>query len=241
MSTRFVLAVLVAASGAAFAAADEIPLLDLESVVGSLVLAPPPALPAVSSPSLRLVWLDPAGVATGMDAMAREEATALFRSMGASATWRRGRAGETARPGEVRVILLDRAAEREPGTPVLGATPGHFEVAPLVWVHVPNVRAALGLPRQGSAFAMDLAVSRALGIALGRVVAHEVVHAFVPWVPHGTGLMSASLSHRQLTAASMAFDPAVAAAVRAALRGEAPPTQPGSRTLATATVAKETE
>ena len=43
---------------------------------------------------------------------------------------------------------------------------------------------------------MVAAASRDLSLALGRVVAHELVHALAPSVPHGTGLMSASLSYR---------------------------------------------
>jgi hypothetical protein len=39
----------------------------------------------------------------------------------------------------------------------------------------------------------------AVGMAIGRVIAHEVVHALVPWLPHGTGLMSSQLTWRQLT------------------------------------------
>ncbi|HXK09943.1 MAG TPA: hypothetical protein VMT70_09885 [Vicinamibacteria bacterium] len=241
MSTLSAVAVVALASLATSAtAADEAPLLDIEGVVGPHVLAPPPAAPAAASPSLHLVWVDPSGAAAAVEAVARGESVALFRKMGAPVTWRRGRANEMARPEEVRVILLDRAAEREPGTPVLGATPARFEADPFVWVHVPSVSAALGLPPRGTSFGLDFPASRALGIALGRVIAHEIVHAFVPWVPHGTGLMSPSLNRSQLTAASMAFDPSVAAALQAALRGEAPLPRPDAGTHPAA-VAKEVD
>lgn len=241
MSTALVVAVVALASCAGLdAAADQVPALDIEGAVGH-PLAPPAAAPAVSPPGLRLVWMDPTGVATGVDARAREEAGALLTRMGASVTWRHGDAGELGANGEVHVILLDRAVEREPGTPVLGATPARLEGASFVWVSVPNVRAILGLSPRGPAIGLDLIASRALGIALGRVVAHEVVHALVPWVSHGAGLMSPSLSHAKLTAASASFGPEVAAAVRAALRGEAPPARPDPGVLAATTVAGEVD
>ena len=183
--------------------------------------------------------MDPARVATGVEALARDEARSLLRKMGLSVSWRRGDAAEIARPGEVRVILLDRGAERAPGTPILGATPAHFEGPPFVWVHVPNVRAVMGLRPDRSVAAVEPASARALAIALGRVAAHELVHALAPSVPHGTGLMSAKLTRRQLTAATLPVDPEVGLAVRAALRGEPslPPAETG--VLAAATAGRE--
>jgi hypothetical protein len=167
-----------------------------------------------------LVWVDPAGAALGQGAVAREEARSLLSRMGAAVVWRGAAADGLARPGEVRVILLDRAAERRPGKPILGATPPRFDVAPFVWVHVPGVRAVLGLPPQGSLAAVEAPMVRALGVAIGRVVAHEVVHALAPQVPHGRGLMSASFSRSQLTAPSISIGEDVLLSVQAALRGD---------------------
>jgi hypothetical protein len=42
----------------------------------------------------------------------------------------------------------------------------------------------------------------------------------VPSLAHGTGLMSGTLTRRQLTASSIAFEPEVAFALQAALRGD---------------------
>jgi hypothetical protein len=72
-------------------------------------------------------------------------------------------------------------------------------------------------------------------MALGRVVAHELVHALAPSVPHGTGLMSALLTCRQLTAPSIPFEAEVGLAVRAALRGDPPGSPPDTGVLAAAT------
>jgi hypothetical protein len=210
---------------------------DIEGVPVPRVLAPAP--PPADPLAVRLVWLDPARVALGVDAVARDEARSILRKMGLAVSWRRGEAGETARPGEVRVILLDRGAAREPGVPILGATPPRFEGAPFVWLHVPNVRASIGLRPGVPAAAMEPSLARAFGIALGRVAAHELVHALAPSVPHGTGLMSAKLTCRQLTRPTLTFDPEVGLAVRAALRGEPSLPPAGAGTLAAATAAEE--
>lgn len=238
MSTRFAAAVVTLASIVASAAAAEGEPLDRESTLGPRALVPPEA-PGVASSALRLVWTDPAGVAIGVDALARDEARSLLRRMGASVSWRRSAAGEPSRPGEVRVILLDRAAEHVSGKLILGATPPHFDAAPFVWVHVPNVRAVMGLSPHGLAAAIDPAAARGLAVTLGRVVAHELVHALAPSVPHGRGLMSAALTRRQLTSPSIPFDPEVALAVRAALRGDTPLPRPETGVLAAATAGEE--
>jgi hypothetical protein len=85
---------------------------------------------------------------------------------------------------------------------------------------VPNLRAALGISRTRSVVALTPVERRLLAVALGRVIAHEVVHARVPSLHHGTGLMSRILTRRQLTAESIPFEPEVAFALQAALRGD---------------------
>ena len=238
MSTRFAVAVVTLASFVAAAAgAEEAGPMDLEGVVGPRVQPPAPAT-LEDSQALRLVWMDPTGAAVGVEGAARDEARSLLRRMGATVSWRRGDAGELARPGEVRVILLDRTADSS-GRPVLGATPPRFDVAPFVWVHVPNVRAVIGLAVRGPAFTMPPLASRDLAFALGRVVAHELVHALAPSVPHGTGLMSAALTRRHLTAPSIPFDAAVGLALQAALRGDPLGPSPDAGVLAAATAPGE--
>jgi hypothetical protein len=204
--------------------AAELPVTDHGSV--SVVSTPPSVstlVPAASpAPSLRLVWIDPAGVVLGTEAVVEPEVAKLLREMGLKTSWRRGAAQELAKPGELRVIFLNRAAPREHGAPVLGATPSSFQGgAPFVWVHVPSVRAATGLdPRGGPLESMGS--MRRVGIALARVIAHEVVHAVVPSLPHSGGLMSPRLDRHMLTAASITLDPQLGVAVRSALAGAAP-------------------
>jgi hypothetical protein len=218
------------------ALAEEASAPDLESLLARRALAPRPqrrALPA----TVRLVWADPSRAAARLEPVACAEAKGLLRKIGVPVSWRRGGPRELSRPGEVRVILLDRPATRDPGVPVLGATPPVFAVAPFVWVHLPGVRLSLGLDR-GPGARMDPLQTHALAVAVGRVIAHEVVHALAPSVTHGTGLMSASLTRRQLTTGSIPVDPEVALAVQAALRGDVPLPRPDT-TLAAATAGEE--
>jgi hypothetical protein len=67
-----------------------------------------------------------------------------------------------------------------------------------------------------------------LAIALGRVIAHEVVHARVPSIRHSSGLMSRTLTRSQLTGGSIPFEPEVAFALQTALRGDPVFTPPGT-------------
>jgi len=200
--------------------------------------APTPAV-AAATPVARLVWLDPTGTAFGTETVARPEVARLLHEMGVAASWRRGDPHEVARPEELRVIFLDRTTQREPDAPVLGATPASFQAERFVWVHVPSVRASAGIQSARGGPALDLYTSHRLGIALARVIAHEVVHALAPSLPHGSGLMSARLSQAMLTGANLHVDPGVGLAVRAALLGAVPATRAGGEILAARSTRKE--
>ena len=183
--------------------------------------------------ALRLVWFDPLDLASGSESVARAEATELLARMGVSVSWRRSTSPEVIRTGELWVTVLGDGTQRASGPLVLGATQKRQSPASVVWVRVPNVRAALGIPRNRSVESLTPVERHRLAVALGRVVAHEVVHARVPALPHGTGLMSGTLTRRQLTADSIAFEPEVAFALQAALRGDPVFVPAGTRVLAT--------
>jgi hypothetical protein len=186
--------------------------------------------PQVAVAVLRLVWFDPTDIASGTELMARAEAAAVLSRMGATVSWRRSSSPEVIANGEVWVTLLDAGPQADSGSRVLGATRQGPSVASVVWVRVPNVRAALGISRSLPVLALPPAERHQLGVALGRVIAHEIVHARVPSIPHGAGLMSGTITRRQLTAPSIAFEPEVAFALQAALRGDpvlASPAEPG--------------
>jgi hypothetical protein len=177
----------------------------------------------------RLAWLDVSDITRGVDDIARSETRSILKETGLDVVWRRGRAGELARPGEVRVILLQRSLfDGRSAHPVLGSTPPGARQCPNVWIHVGSVQAALGLRSDLSAKELRPRARRDLGVALGRVVAHEVVHAVAPSVEHEGELMSETLTRGELTRARLSLAPATAVAVRAAVLGLSAPGQPGS-------------
>ena len=66
--------------------------------------------------------------------------------------------------------------------------------------------------------------SRRLGVALGRVLAHELVHTVAPECPHTrNGLMAERLSRRMLTAPGIGFDALATRHLRLAAGGMAAP------------------
>lgn len=178
--------------------------------VATFALLPPGAGSASAEGAVRLVWCDLYGLAVGSESAAREEAAALVARMGATLSWRIGQPGEVRRRDEVWVVLVGEGPRSS--RLVLGTTLRNPRVAPLVWVRVPHVQAALGSRGRPS---QD---PRRLGIAVGRVIAHELVHALVPSQPHGSGLMSETFSARQLDAVTMPIEHGVALAFGAALR-----------------------
>lgn len=245
LRTLAVLAVAVIATpGHADARELPVPIAELASApfAGALPAARPASVvtPALATPPLaRLVWLDPTGVARGTEAVAQSEVARLLRKLGVETAWRRGEPHEVAREGELRVIFLDRATKREHGAPVLGATPASFQGERFVWVHVPSVSAAAGVAGRSGGPSLDLRAARELGLGLGRVIVHEVVHALAPFVPHGRGLMAARLDRSMLTNASVLLDPEVGLALRSALQGRVPPPVPASDLLAAESAREE--
>ncbi len=184
------------------------------------------------SASLRLAWLDPTDAASGCGPAAREEATRILESVGVSVAWRPGQAGEAARRGEIRVIVLDRGVTAPNGAIVLGSTTSQPDALPFLWVHLPGLRAALGQGENPCRASFELQDRRRLGVAMGRVIAHEVVHTLAPALPHGTGLMARRFTRRDLTVPSLPMTSEVASVVRAASAGGGGPTaEAGSMAL----------
>jgi len=188
---------------------------DLDGAAPGAGLVPPGL---AVRPELRLVWFDPADVGDGAGPGARDEAKKLLSAMGLDVRWRPGRSDEVAQEDEIRVILLDRAAVNAQGAPVLGSTPRKPGELPYLWVHVPSVRASLGATEHDGSLS-EFAGRRRVAIAIGRVIAHEVVHVLAPAIPHGRGLMASRLTSRDLTSGATPVDPEVALAVRTALTG----------------------
>ncbi len=90
------------------------------------------------------------------------------------------------------------------------------------WVSVPEVAGTLGLDaRPGSWWPQQ---RQALARAIGRVAAHEIVHALAPQREHAaTGLMSAALGRGELTRTRIAVDPLTRSVVLDAVAQRQPP------------------
>ena len=174
-------------------------------------------------PGLRLVWVDPGSAAIGLRAGVEKEATSVLKDLGVNVTWEEEEPALAVEPGRIRVIFLE-GKEGSPGMPpdVMGST--RKDVATAAWVHVGAVARALELGPPATWADRRLQMMR----ALGRVVAHELVHVIAPEVPHGRdGLLRPILRADDLTGPRPRLDPDSA---RGFLRGWARRT--GSAVLA---------
>ena len=146
--------------------------------------------------------------------MAREVET-IFSEIGVEVCWHDGshglwRENEPPRSIEIRLVLLPvesgdwgyegqvmGAAVRNPRTP---------ERTHTVYVFFPNVLRTLGL--HTDALDENVGKWRAVARALGRVLAHEIVHAIAPGQPHReTGLMGKQLRRSILLKQELRLDP----------------------------------
>jgi hypothetical protein len=177
--------------------------------VGRAVLAfvsslgsPAESTPLTTSP-VTLVWVDPTSRAGFAADGAIREATAMLAAAGAAVRWRRTDAPMLLAAGELAVIVV--APPPRSGRTVMGSTQLDAAV-PAVWVHPDTVAGVLGLGRLAPG-AWTPGDRRGFERALGRVVAHEVVHAVLASPRHASvGLMSRSLLRRDLLAPSLRVD-----------------------------------
>ena len=158
----------------------------------------------------RLQWVDVTGLAPfAYDAMAGEAAD-ILAGYGVCADVSRGSPRSVRADGEIGVILLPTMGGSGVGRHVLGATRNRGARNPTVWVYFDEVAATLGLA--GPAASWSASERGALGRALGRVAAHEIVHALLPGRPHDRGgLMSARFGRRELTVAALDRHPGLRA------------------------------
>jgi hypothetical protein len=163
--------------------------------------APAPRL-AAGQPALTLVLFDVARAIDGMHDVLRAELEDVFTPSGIAIEWRDGSLGTTLQADgpqgrELPLIVLPDAPAPLRGRSILGLVPGGDAGAPsAVWIFAEPTRATLGLPARARPDAVDRAL---LARALGRVAAHEVVHALAPQLPHAVaGLMRNSLSREDL-------------------------------------------
>lgn len=193
---------------AASAAAIDLDATDRTALDRGRLIAPlkTPSLPAVT-----VAWIDPEGTLTDEGAVAMtEEVDALFRAIGIGAEVVRAQPGDPIEAAGVVVPVVARQRQPPSVHPawVMGLVLRDHAAPSPAWVFVDNVRATLG---RGATTASDL------GTAVGRVVAHEVIHALAPGHPHASGgLMASTLDRAGLLGRRR---PPEAKCVRAVLAG----------------------
>lgn len=146
-----------------------------------------------------LVWRDLAGLPAALSAAARAEVVRLYAPAGVRVEWvDLGAPG----PRPLPVFVMDADAEAmRVGRDVMGVSRPRGDAA---WIVYPTLLRTLGITRER---AHRRGGDSLVGRALGRVVAHEVVHALA--LPHAhaeRGLMRARLGRRALIAREIEWD-----------------------------------
>jgi hypothetical protein len=150
-------------------------------------------------------WLDPERLLPVGFEITKAEVAQLFHSTGIEIIWERDSSPSTKRtPGELTVILRSKEPpEWGTGDPVMrdrimGAVePG----SPVIWVCLSNVTRTLGRSRTPMNGTIGLAR------ALGRVVAHELIHTLLPAHSHTSeGLMKARWTRSYLRRPEVRLD-----------------------------------
>lgn len=171
-----------------------------------------PDLPGANLPQLGLVVYDVQELLEGGYAQLVRETSEIFQEMGVETGWRRGGLGTVHGNGPVReipvILLRDAPGRLKSNRTVLGLIPKSQPIA--IWVFVDHVKQTLG-PNAA-------ADGNQLATAIGRVVAHEMVHSLAPELGHTrSGLMRHSLDKQALVGPLRPSHLECADAVRAAL------------------------
>ena len=147
-----------------------------------------------SCPRLRLVWIDVVGSASYALPSATREATAILGDAGVATAWRVATPSTETTDDELKILVMGDAGDGpRRSRRVMGCT-HRGEHSRTTWVYLSSVLWALGLqsPAGRGLLAHE---QEEVGRALGRVVAHEIVHVVAPDLPHRRdGLMAGRLS-----------------------------------------------
>jgi hypothetical protein len=171
--------------------------------------------PRAAAPRLRLVWIDVLDSAPYAFEGAARETSAILADAGVVAAWTLGDSSTVTAADELKIVLMAGVANgaRLPEH-VMGGTRGGAQ-SHTTWIYLSNVLWALGL-KEGATRRLSLQEEEQVARALGRVVAHEVVHAVVPDLVHSHGgLMAEKLGRAFLVHARAFLGPAEQKALRA--------------------------
>jgi hypothetical protein len=160
---------------------------------------------ALVRPELRLVWVDPTSAAPFAYAGMSGEVRSILGAAGVDVVWDKRAAGPLA-TGEMAVILLNAESARVGLRPHVMGCVGKGDGRSALWVNLSTVARALGLDAR-SHVAWSGRERLQVATALGRVVAHEVVHAVAPQLSHTTGgLLSTTLNRSHLVHQRLLLD-----------------------------------
>lgn len=140
---------------------------------------------------------------------------AALAGSGVEVAWDAQAPGESreARGDEARVILTSWHPARRRGERVLGAVFRERGPSRAVWIYVEDVRAVL----QGGAVTPRASDVHELSAAVGRVLAHEVVHILAPQHPHASDGLMAGAVDRGVLGGKAPLDQACLEAIRFAV------------------------
>ena len=174
---------------------------------------------AAPAPLLRLVWIDVLDSAPFAFRGAVREASAILAGAGVETAWTLGDVSTVTTGEELKIVLMAGAANgAHLPDHVMGGTRRGAQ-SHTTWVYLSNVLWALGLKDKG-VHRLSIQEEEQVARALGRVVAHEIVHAVAPHLPHSAhGLMAEKLGRAYLIQPVAALTAAEQTAFRAALDG----------------------
>ena len=174
------------------------------------------ASPTGEDPDLSLVWHDGYNLAPKVYGVMKREVESIFSEIGINASVRRGEVGryfheETPYP-EVNVVLHPHpSAAFGFDEDAMGAAFGNY-----AYIFPAKIKEALAQDDNESSD--QLLVLNQLGQAVGRVVAHEVIHLIAPGRPHAAeGLMCESLTRLDLIRRHIYIDAETVEAIHARL------------------------
>ena len=178
----------------------------------------PAAEPAVGVSSL---WVETGLAHRFVRDAGLREARDILKPFGILLEWRIGAPATESSEEEIRIVPLARRLGETGGRRVLAATANRHGPG-TVWLDWPGVAWVAGFTEDALPSARPIE-KRRVGVALGRILAHELIHALLPELPHASaGIMAEAMREPLL-------DPAtVDARSRAALRALAalPPAPP---------------
>jgi hypothetical protein len=156
---------------------------------------PVPATAGEADTAVPVLWVEAVSVPGAIkDAMVREAGDVLG-PLGVRLVWRTGPPETESEPDEVRVVPLG-PARRQTKTERLGRVLGATSTGDgprTIWIDYANVAWVSGTSTEKLVSA-DVRSRLRVGVAMGRVLSHEVIHALVPGLPHSDeGLMGVRL------------------------------------------------